>query len=161
MFINRNIRSPSNPRATSPPTQRSTGTTLVELVLALALIGILTTVALPRARALINGIDVRGAANDADALYATARRHAIAHAVATTVAITPATGTLTVVAGNDTIATRSEAVAHGVTTTASRTSTTYGPTGTGLGVSNLTLVFSKSPAVETLTVSRLGRVRRQ
>lgn len=137
----------------------TTGTTLLELLVALALIGILTTSALPHIRTILDAIDTRAATNDADALYATARRLALSLGVRVSVAITPSSSTLFLIIGTDTITTRPEHTLHGVTTSASRTLTTYSPTGAALGASNLTLTFTKGSATDTLFISRLGRVR--
>jgi len=136
------------------------GTTLLELTIVLTLIGIVSGIAAPRLRALRDRIDVRGAANDADALYAFARRRALARMTRVVVSIDPAAAAITVVEGTDTVARRAEWAIRGVRLDASRGATTYGPTGAAIGGSNLTLVLQKGAAADTLTVSRIGRVRR-
>jgi len=48
----------------------------------------------------------------------------------------------------------------GVTLRASRDSVVYGPSGRGYGATNTTLIVSLNGIEDTVTVSRLGRVRR-
>jgi hypothetical protein len=66
---------------------------------------------------------------------------------------------LTLLVGPDTVVRRDVRAEHGVRLRASRTSATYTPLGLALGVSNLTLVATRGVAAESVTVSRLGRVR--
>jgi prepilin-type N-terminal cleavage/methylation domain-containing protein len=136
------------------------GVTLLELVIALSLIGVLTATAIPRARSRLDAIQVRAAANDVSAIYASARRLALSQATRATVAIDVSSGTLYLIANGDTLRTRPLASLHGVTLWASRAASVYAPTGAAIGGSNLTLVVARGVAAETLWVSRLGRVRR-
>jgi hypothetical protein len=48
----------------------------------------------------------------------------------------------------------------GVTLEVSRDSVIYGPSGRGYGATNTTLIVRRGSAADTVTVSRLGRVRR-
>jgi prepilin-type N-terminal cleavage/methylation domain-containing protein len=135
------------------------GTTLLELLLALAVVSILAGIAVPRGRALVDRIAARGAAGDAAEVLESARQLALSRWARATVTIDTAAGVLVLVVGPDTILRRDERRGAGVVLRASRLSATYTPMGMALGVSNLTVVAARGAAAETVTVSRLGRVR--
>ena len=137
-----------------------TGFTLLELLLVVTIIGVLTGVALPRTRRLLDSIATRGAASDAVNMIELARHVAMARGERVSVDIGAAPARLTMRAGNDTIRTRDENAIHGVRFAATRTPVVFSQLGMGFGVSNLTLVVTRGQAAETVTVSRLGRVRR-
>lgn len=136
-----------------------TGVTLLELMIALALVSVLVAMTVPRMRRLVDEAGARGAAGDAAELFGSARQLAITRWVRTSVAIDTAAGVVALVVGPDTVLRRDVRREHGVTLRASRTSATYTPLGLALGVSNLTVVAVRGAAAETVTVSRLGRVR--
>ncbi|HXC25662.1 MAG TPA: type II secretion system protein [Gemmatimonadaceae bacterium] len=136
------------------------GMTLIELLLVLAIVGILTAVVVPRVATFIDGIDVRGAADDAEGLMTSARHLAIARAAKASVGIDTGARTLTLQVGGDTLQRRDEGALHGVRLTSNGAAVTYSQIGLGFGVTNLTLVITKGTAAETLFVSKLGRVRR-
>lgn len=136
------------------------GFTLLELVLVTSLVAILAATAIPRVRRSVDHIGARGAADDAEAVLERARSLALARWTRATIAIDTVAGTLTVVVGPDTVLRRDERAAHGVRLHATRPTAIYTPLGMGFGVSNLTLVATRGAAAETVTVSRLGRVRR-
>lgn len=144
----------------SRPGGRTGGFTLLELLLVIALMAIIATTALPRVHRAVDHIGARGAADDAEAVLDRARALPLARWTRATVAIDTVAGTLTLVVGPDTVLRRDERAAHGVRLHATRGTVTYTPLGMGFGVSNLTLVATRGAAAETVTVSRLGRVRR-
>lgn len=125
----------------------------------MVLVGITSTFAVPAIQRLLDGIAVRGAMNDADALLLRARHIAMARGERATFTVDTARGIITLTAGRDTIARRNETELAGVRLLATRTSVVYAPTGLGFGLSNLTLIATRRTAADTLTVSRLGRVR--
>ncbi len=135
------------------------GFTLIEVVLALTIIGILTAAGMFRIRHLLNAVSVRAAGADAAELLELARHTAMARSERISVDIDTAPARLTMRAGADTIRRRNEYVAHGVRFAVTRSPVVYNQLGLGFGVSNLSLVISKGAAAETVTVSRLGRVR--
>ena len=136
------------------------GTTLPELMLILAIIGMLSAVALGRASALRDRVSVKAAATETVATFALARRWSLSRASRTAITLDTAAAAVTVRSYADTIARRRLGSSHGVTLSASRDSMAYAPNGLGYGASNLTLVIRRGSAAETIFVSRLGRVRR-
>jgi prepilin-type N-terminal cleavage/methylation domain-containing protein len=136
------------------------GTTLPELMLVLAIAGILGAVALGRTGALRDRMSVRSAASETMATFALARRWSLSRASRTAITIDTARAALTVRSYTDTIAIRRLGASHGVTVSASRDSMAYAPNGLGYGASNLTIVLRRGASAETIYVSRLGRVRR-
>jgi Tfp pilus assembly protein FimT len=139
--------------------RRRTGTTLVEQMVILALVGLLAAMAFRAAGSFLDAIRVRAAAREARDVFASAREHAVASGVRTAVQIDPLTAQLVAHAGADTITVRSIKQLHGVALQSSRDSMAYSPSGLGYGASNLSLVLTRHLAAETVTVSRLGRVR--
>ncbi|CAN5145467.1 hypothetical protein BH23GEM2_BH23GEM2_25630 [soil metagenome] len=137
------------------------GITLIELALAMAFAGIVMTMGVSGARRLLDGMSVRAAAGEAHTLFGAARQLAILRAQRVTLQIDTTAGRLIVQAAADTLRVRELSEVHGVRLAATRLATTYERNGLGYGASNLTLVVSRGRAADTLTVSRLGRVRRR
>jgi len=136
------------------------GATLLEIVLALALIAIAMAFALPAFGRLLDGMAVRSAATEAHALFGTARQVAIHRATPVTVELDTTGARIVVRTSTDTVRARELGSIHGVRLAATRATTVYAASGLGYGASNLTLVISRGGTADTLTVSRLGRVRR-
>jgi Tfp pilus assembly protein FimT len=134
--------------------------TLIETLLVLALIGILAAVALPAFSRLLDGIAVQGAASEVRALFGTARHLAIHRGEMVTVHVDTTADRVLVHTAADTLRVRPLGEVHRVTLSASRPVTTYAANGLGYGASNMTILIRRGRAEETLTVSRLGRVRR-
>ncbi|HEY8309803.1 MAG TPA: GspH/FimT family pseudopilin [Gemmatimonadaceae bacterium] len=137
-----------------------TAFTLLEVLLVVTIIGVLTGIAIPRTRQLLDGVAVRGAAGDAAAILELARHTALARGERVSVDIESVPARLTLRAGTDTLQRRNEQAIHGVRFSPTRSPVVYSQIGMGVGVSNLTLIVSRGGAAETVTVSRLGRVRR-
>jgi type II secretory pathway pseudopilin PulG len=136
------------------------GFTILETLLVATIIGILIGVAIPRTRYAMDRIAVNNAASDAAGLLELARQLAMTRGGRVSVDIDSAPARITVRSGLDTIRRRDEEAMHGVHFAPSRSPVVYSPLGLGFGVSNLTLVITRGSAAETVTVSRLGRVRR-
>ncbi len=137
-----------------------TGFTLLELIIVAAVMGILSAVALPRLARLITSIAVHAAADDVESMLLGARNVAIARAQRASVEIDTARSRLVLRVGSDTLQTRDEARLNGVALHATGRTVTYTQLGMGFGVSNTTLIVSRGAVAETITVSRLGRVKR-
>src|SRR5215203_3430682 len=90
------------------------GFTLVELAIALAVVAILTALAVPRAATFLDTIAVRGAASDAEALFERARHAAVARSAQAVVEIDTAAARLTLRVGPDTLRRRDERALHDV-----------------------------------------------
>ena len=138
---------------------RTSGFTLLELVIVVTISGLLLAMAVPRTRAALDGVSVRSAAGDVVATMSHARAIAQAGDGFISVHVDSATGTLWVRRGATVLHSRGVGHAHGVRLSASRDSLTYDPRGLGHGAANLSVVIRRGTAVETVFVSRLGRVR--
>ena len=136
------------------------GTTLPELVIVLATIGLVTAISIARLGALRDRLSVKAASNETVATFALARRWSLSRATRTAIGIDTTAAALTVRSYADTIALRRLGSSHGVSLAATRDSMAYAPNGLGYGASNLSLVLRRGQAAETVFVSRLGRVRR-
>jgi Tfp pilus assembly protein FimT len=138
------------------------GATLPELMSATLIILVLSSIVLPPLRRFLDSAAVVSAADHVAAIHDAARQGAIARRLLTRYEID--TGRV-----NVTIATRNRrgtwdtlrVVPLGaVRASASQRIVTFSPLGIGFGVSNARVVLSRGLAVETLTVSRTGRLRR-
>jgi prepilin-type N-terminal cleavage/methylation domain-containing protein len=139
--------------------QRDRGYSVLELIIVLALSAIVLAIAVPRTSALLDKLSVQSAAADVAATLGSARTYAIAAHAAVAVDVDTAIGTLRVRRGAELLFSRDVARAHNVRLKASRDSLAFGPRGLGRGAANLSIVVMRRTAVETVFVSRLGRVR--
>ena len=146
-------------RATHSVRGRPSGATLAELLVVLAIVGLLATMVLPSLARLHDGLMVRGAASEVMMTFFTARARAVDDARLTTVVLDGATGRVSIIARGETLLARPVAASRGVTLSASRPTASYFPDGLGLGGANLSIVLSRGAAAETVLVSREGRVR--
>ena len=133
--------------------------TLIETTFVLAMIAALTAVVISRATVFIDRIEVRGAVTEIESMFSLARHAAIARGSQVTLDIDAGRGIVSVRSGTDPIRTREVRAAHGVSLATNRTSITYSPIGVGYGAANFSLIVSRNSVVDTVVVSRLGRVR--
>lgn len=138
---------------------RRAGYTVLELIIVMMIAGILMAIALPRARHSLDRISVHSAAGDVAATLSSARSLALAGHAAVAVDVDSLAGVLRVRRGPEVLFSRSIGRAHGVRVERNRDSLTYDPRGLGRGAANLSIVIRRRAAVETVFVSRLGRVR--
>ena len=136
------------------------GTSVLELIIVLALLAALLGFAAPLLASLRERAAVHSATTELVSVLATARHLAIARQARTAVLLDTALGSVIVLAMADTIYRRDVRATHGISLSVSRDSIAYGPTGRGYGAANTRIVVARGSAADTITVSRLGRVRR-
>jgi Tfp pilus assembly protein FimT len=139
---------------------RRSGTTIVELLVAVIILAALAAIALPRFHATADRFATRVAIQEARSLFTFARRAAITGRAVVGVITDTVTGAIVVRSGGTELARRSLRERYGVRLTATRDSMSYDPRGLGYGAANLTIVARRGQGAETLFVSRLGRTRR-
>lgn len=135
------------------------GLTLVEMLAAIAISGILFGLAIPRLGGRFDSIAVRGAASDVAGAFAIARHAAVARGAYVSVRIDSARRSVVVASGNDTLLRREIGVVHGAAIHSNRDSMAYDPVGLGYGAANQSIVVRRGSASDTVIISRLGRVR--
>ena len=133
--------------------------TIVEIIVTLCILGVLSAIAMPSAGKLLDRVHVRGAALEIESLFSGARHIAIARSAQTTVEIDTVNQAIYVSVGVDTLRKREIGRDHGVQLSATRVRMSYSPTGMGYGAANLSVFVRRSSSVDTVFVSRLGRLR--
>lgn len=133
--------------------------TLPEVMVVCALVGLFATVALPRTGAALDRIRLRQAGDEVAAALAFGRGAAIARTAYVRVVLDEPEGAVRVETDEATLLRRDPGALHRVTLRATRDTVTYAPTGLGYGLANTTILVARGARAETLTVSRLGRVR--
>ena len=137
---------------------RAAGFTLPELLVVLLLVSIVLGFAFVRLGAAADGAAVRAAVSEAASVFVAARNAAIYRRAPVAVRIDTLYGTL--VTGADTLVLRRRDLrTFGVRLSASRDSMAFDGRGLGVGAANLSLIVRRGRAVDTLFLSRLGRVR--
>jgi Tfp pilus assembly protein FimT len=133
--------------------------TLWELLASLAILStIFAVVAPPIARAR-DRASVRSAAATLRATLASARSLALTRGAPALVIVDAAIPAITVVVNRDTVLRHVLSGEFRSDLAASRDTIRFGPTGRAFGASNSTLILRTHSAAETVTVSRVGRVR--
>jgi prepilin-type N-terminal cleavage/methylation domain-containing protein len=138
------------------------GFTLLELVVVLAIVAVLTTFAVSRLIPLVDWIAADGAARDVTSALAVTRTAAVLRGTRARLRIAP--DSLRVdregPAGWEPYARWAGPASVGVTLTVSNPEVVFSPLGIAWGLSNTRIVLSRGSQIETITTSRLGRVRR-
>ncbi len=134
--------------------------TLTELLATLGIIGITLSTALPRFSHFRDQLAVDGATSALTSALADTRHLAERWNRRTALRIDTGAVTLTVHAGGDTVSRVALGSLFQVGVSATRDSIAYYPSGLGYGASNATLIVRRGSAAETVTVSRIGRVKR-
>jgi len=137
------------------------GFTLLELLIVLAILGILLALLAPRWSRQRDRLAVHRAATEVGSFYHTARFAAILRARQVRMEFA-ADGLRAVYEGvtDSTFLARAGPDRHGVALEASRAVIRIGPDGLGSGAANTRLVLRRGAAADTLTTSRLGRLKR-
>lgn len=134
--------------------------TIIESTLAICLICLVGAIAGPGISRLMDAIEARQAAIEVETLFSAARHLAIARGAQVSVDIDTTKRVVSVRAGEDTLRKRELGREHQVELKANRASITYSPIGIGYGAANVTIVVKRNSSVDSVVVSRLGRVRR-
>jgi prepilin-type N-terminal cleavage/methylation domain-containing protein len=134
------------------------GFTLLELLVAMLVAGILLALGLPRFNAARDAQSVRAAMDVLSTGFSLARETALARRAPVAVVFDTA-GVVRIRSAGGPIRRSDLFASFGVTVAANRDSAVYDPRGLGYGLSNLTVAVRRGNFVDTLTVSRLGRVR--
>jgi len=137
---------------------RRPGLTLLELTIVLAITGVLTAVAIPRLVGLRNASAVRSAASEVAALFTVARQSAVTNRTTVAVVFDTAGGDVIVRSGSRVVSRRQLRGIYSVLLSVNRDSAVYDGRGMGYGLSNITIRIRRGSFVDTLTMSRLGRL---
>ncbi|MEO8634609.1 MAG: GspH/FimT family pseudopilin [Gemmatimonadales bacterium] len=137
------------------------GVTLLELVITLALLGVVVSMALPPAGALRDRLAVDDDARTLVGAYARARLTAVAERRVIVLTLTPDSLVLRAVESPaDTVERwRGWLAANGVTCTGLPRQVVFAPSGATMGFANLTYTLSRGTARKQVVVSRYGRIR--
>ena len=137
------------------------GATLLELAIVLAIVGVLSAMAIPRAAGWLDAIAVSRAAGEIAAFYQTARFGAIFRSQRVRLEFGPDSLLAVFEGPSDSVFLKwSGPARHRVSLAASRAVIRIQPTGLGLGAANTKLVLKRGMAAESVTTSRLGRLKR-
>lgn len=135
------------------------GFTLMDQLLTMGLIAVLCTISLQHIGALRDRLAVRSAKGAITDAIALAREHANAAGLRTAVRFNSISGVVLTHAGADTLARAPVYDLLGVSLAATRDSMAYQPSGLGYGAANMSIVLSRGAHHDTITISRLGRVK--
>ena len=135
------------------------GSTLIELLMSLAILAAVTMMAIPPAAALRDRSSVRAATTEVVSALALARSAALAESRVTAIRFDSTVDRALVLAPADTLLDLPLGSRYGVSLSFTRDSIAYGPTGRGYGAANTTVTIRRRSAADTIVVSRLGRVR--
>lgn len=138
---------------------RRSGVTLIDQLLVMSLLGIVLAITVHGAGSLRDRLAVRTAARAVREALGLAREQAIAGGSRAAVRFGSATGTVTVHTSEDSLHRVQLWQTLGVALEASRDSMAYLPSGLGYGAANVQIVLRRGVHADTVTVSRLGRVR--
>lgn len=132
-----------------------------ELAMVLAIVGALSALAFPRAGGWLDRIAVSRAAGEVEGFYQTARFAAIFRSQRVRLEFRPDSLLAVSEGPSDSVFLRWPGPArHGVGLTVTRATIEIQPNGLGFGAANTKIVLRRGMAAESLTTSRLGRLRR-
>ena len=133
----------------------------MELIVVLALVGAMSALAFPRAAGWLDWIAVDRATGEISSFYQAARYAAIYRSQRVRLELHEDSLCAVFEGANDSLFLRWPGPArHGVRLTASRAVIRIQPNGLGLGAANTKLVLRRGAVAESLTTSRVGRLKR-
>lgn len=133
--------------------------TLPELMLVLALAGILLGMAAPRLTGVLDGIEVRTAAHHLAAAHLRARMMALTGGQVLVLSVEAHRLAIRRRSDGTTLWSHPGPALGGVALDGAPRQFTFAPEGLTLGLSNATLRLTRNAAARTVVISRLGRVR--
>jgi prepilin-type N-terminal cleavage/methylation domain-containing protein len=138
------------------------GFTLTELAVALTMAALLLAIGLPRLSGVLDWVAADRAAREVTTALAVARAAAVMRGTRTRVTIAADTLRIERWEGADWRPYQRwpGPITEGVTLEVSNPEVVFGPTGMGWGASNTRVVLRRGSHTETITTSRLGRVKR-
>lgn len=139
--------------------RRRTGITLLELLVVLTMLGLLLSEALPRVWAIANASATRHAAEQVRTVLSLARERAVILSRPVAVFIDTAAASLAIGDIEGVISRHDVRQESGVRVDATRDSIAFSPLGLGWGASNVSVILTRGQSAETVTVSRMGRIR--
>ena len=131
----------------------------IELVVAMTIVALAMAIVAPRLASLRDHAAVRASTMDVGAFFSRARELAIARREPIAIVFDSLAGAVELRAIGGRLSRRGVRRLYGVTLGANRDSVVYDPRGLGYGLSNLTVTLRRGSFVDTLRMSRLGRVR--
>jgi len=137
------------------------GFSVLELMVVICIAGLLVTFAIPRAARLLDWIATERALRDVTTALAVARHGAVLHATRARLTITADSLRIDRLERQEWEPwwRKPGPASHGVVLQVSNPVVVFGPTGMGWGVSNTRIVLRRGSQAETITVSRVGRVK--
>jgi Tfp pilus assembly protein FimT len=138
---------------------RTAAFTALELIVVITLMGLLMAVAMPRLGALRDAASVHAAMGDLGAAFSLARQAAVTRRTMVSIVIDTAAGVVELRASGRALLRHGLRSAYGIVLWSNKDSTVYDARGLGYGLANLTITVQRGASVDTLTMSRLGRVR--
>ena len=133
--------------------------TVLELLVVLVIMGVLSALAAPRYAAFRDAAAVRSATAEVSRTLSGARQTAMLRRAPVAVRFDSAAGAVVVHSAGQPVIRHVLGLSYGVRFSANRDSLVYDPRGLGYGGSNLSIRIMRGKAVDTVVVSRLGRVR--
>jgi prepilin-type N-terminal cleavage/methylation domain-containing protein len=136
------------------------GATLIELSIVLVIVGLATGFAIPKVKTTTDRLSLRSATQDVRLALAVTRDQAVRRGDYVSLVVDSAAARVRVRASDgELLFDRPIGTRRGATLRASRDSITYAPDGLGWGAANTTITVKRAAFVDSVVVSRMGRVR--
>jgi prepilin-type N-terminal cleavage/methylation domain-containing protein len=135
------------------------GFSLLELVLVLAVVGLLLGIALPQLSGALDRIEVDSVAHQISGAHQRARLLALARGTVVVLSVSPQQLVIRLSGEAATVWSQPGPSASGVALQGADRQFTFSPVGMTLGLSNATIHLTRGSAARSVIVSRLGRIR--